>query len=73
MNKKMMKEMRYMCCVSVSFSYFTILASNKRKCVNDTEDSADVISVDSGRFNFSHLIIHEFFKMCHLFVYVQQI
>lgn len=23
-------------------------------------------AVDSGRFNFSHLIIHELFKMCHL-------
>lgn len=49
---------------------FTILASNKKGMCN-TVDSANAISVDFGRFNFSHLIIHEFFKMCHLFVYIR--
>lgn len=50
---------------------FTILASNKKEmCKWYTVDSANAVSVDFGRFNFLHLIIHEFLKVCHLFVYV---
>lgn len=63
----------YVCTAYSVYFHFTILASNKRKCAKDTVDFANAISVDSGRFNFSHLIIHEFFKMCHLFVYISQI
>lgn len=44
--------------------YFTILTSNKKKSANDIVGSAISISVDFGRFNFSHLIIHEVLSFC---------